>query len=332
MKAKGMGLVVVLALFCSLNVSLAGEVAYPTRPVEITTAAAPGGGTDVGARAIAEKAREYLGQEFIMINKSGGGHRTTMVFISKAKPDGYSLGSVSDDPMVFMPFTERINYKPLEYTFLCNFGKLDIGIYVLPDSPFKTVKDMIEFARANPGKLSIGIAEVHSMVHVGLMALCQMEKLTVNFIPFFGAAPTMMAVLGGHVMVGGSGASGFARQVRAKQVRLLGLFSGERLEEYPGVPTFRELGYPGLVIGGGYVILGHKDLDKSVSAKLQGAFKKAMETPGFIKIATEAGIYDKKILVGDELKAELTEKYNRNEKLVKNLGIKPKEVEEPAKK
>ncbi len=169
--------------------SLAGEIVYPTRPVEITTAASPGGGTDVGARAIAEKAREYLGQEFIVINKSGGGHRTTMVFISKAKPDGYSLGSVSDDAMVFIPFTERIHYKPLEYTFLCNFGKLDIGIYVLPDSPFKTVKDMIEFARANPGKLSIGIAEVHSMVHVGLMTLCQMEKVTVNFIPFFGAVP-----------------------------------------------------------------------------------------------------------------------------------------------
>jgi tripartite-type tricarboxylate transporter receptor subunit TctC len=332
MKTKGLGLMVILVLFCCLNVSLAGEVAYPTRPVEITTAASPGGGTDVGARAIAEKAREYLGQEFMVINKSGGGHRTTMIFISKAKPDGYSLGSVSDDPMVFTPFTEKIHYKPLEYTFLCNFGKLDIGIYVLPDSPFKTIKDMIEFARANPGKLSIGIAEVNSMVHLGLMALCQMEKLTVNFIPFFGAAPTMMAVLGGHVMAGGSGASGFARQVRAKQVRLLSLFSGERLDEYPGVPTFKELGYPGLVLEGGYVILGHKDLDKSVSTKLQGAFKKAMETPGFIKIATEAGIYDKKILVGDELKADLTEKYNRNEKLVKSLGIKPKEVEEPAKK
>jgi tripartite-type tricarboxylate transporter receptor subunit TctC len=332
MKTKRIGLVVLLGFFCGLNFSMAAEIAYPTRPVEITVAASPGGGTDLGARAIAEKAREYLGQEFTVINKSGGGHRLTMVLVSKAKPDGYTLGAVSDDVIVFAPFTERIHYKPLDYTFLCNYGRLDNGLYVLPDSPFKTLRDVIEFARANPGKLSIGVTEVNSRLHIGLIALCQIENLTVNFIPFFGAAPTMMAVLGGHVMVGSSGASGFARPVKSKQVRLLALLSGERMDEYPEVPTLKELGYPTLVLGGGYVILGQKNLEKSVAAKLQGAFKKAMETPSFIKVATDTGIYEKRVFFGDELKAALTETYNRNEKLVKSLGIKPKEIEESTKK
>jgi tripartite-type tricarboxylate transporter receptor subunit TctC len=332
MKTKTIVLVVILVLFCGLSIAMAAETAYPTRPVEITVASAPGGGTDLGARAIADRAREYLGKEFTVINKSGGGHKVTMVLVSKAKPDGYSLGAVSDDVINFAPHLEKLHYSPLDYTFLCNYGRLDVGIYVLNDSPFKSVKEIIEYARANPGKLSIGVGEVNSRIHIALMALAQMEKLTINIIPFMGAAPTMMAVLGGHVMVGATGASGWARQVKGKQVRLLALFSEDRLDEYPGIPTMKEIGYPALVLPGRYVILGPKNMEKSVAEKLQAAFKRAMETSNFIKIATEVGIYDKKIMVGDELKAALVETYNTSEKLVRSLGIQPKEAEEPQKK
>jgi tripartite-type tricarboxylate transporter receptor subunit TctC len=326
MKTKAIVPVVILAFFYGLSSSMAAETAYPTRPVEITVASAPGGGTDLGVRAIADRAREYLGQEFTVINKSGGGHKVTMVLVSKAKPDGYTLGAVSDDVVNFAPFLERLHYSPLEYNFLSNYGRLDVGIYVANDSPFKTVKEIIQFARANPGKLSFGVGEVNSRVHIGLMALAQMEKLTVNIIPFLGAAPTMMAVLGGHVMVGATGASGWARQVKGKQVRLLSLLSEDRLDEYPGIPTMKELGYPALVLPGRYIIVGPKNMERSVVEKLQGAFKRAMQTPNFIKIASEAGIYDKKIMVGDELKTALVETYNSSGKLIRSLGITPKEV------
>jgi len=104
------------------------------------------------------------------------------------------------------------------------------------------------------------------------------------------------------------------------------------MDEYPEVPTLKELGYPALVLGGGYAILGPKNMEKSVAAKLQGAFKKAMESPSFIKVCTDAGIYEKRLLFGDEFKAALTETYNRNEKLVKDLGLKPSESEESTKK
>lgn len=332
MKIKSILLAVISVLFYGLGMSLAAETAYPTRPVEITVASSPGGGTDLGARAIADRAREYLGKEFTVINKSGGGHKVTMVLISKAKPDGYTLGGVSDDVINFAPHLEKLHYSPLDYTFLCNYGRLDVGIYVVSDSPLKSIKEMIDFARANPGKLSVGIGEVNSRVHIAMMSLAQMEKLTINIIPFMGAAPTMMAVLGGHVMVGATGASGWARQVKGKQVRLLALLSEDRLDDYPGVPTMKEIGYPALVLPGRYIILGPKNMEKAVVEKLQGAFKRAMETPNFIKVATEVGIYDKKILLGDDLKAALVETYNTSEKMVRSLGITPKEEPESTKK
>lgn len=321
MKTKGVLLVTALVLLYSLTVSMAAEIPYPTKPVEITCAAAAGGGTDLGARAIADKLREYLGQEFVVINKGGGGHRVTMTLVSKAKPDGYSLGAVTDGSIVFTPFIEKINYKPFDYNFFAQYGTLDFSVFVMPDSPFKTFKDMVEYARANPNKLSIGVTEVNATNHVALLALAQMEKLKINFIPFMGANPTTMALLGGHIMVASTATSGFARQVKSKTVRLLAMMSDERMDEYPDVPTLKELGYPTLVFQSWYILLGQKDLDKSVVKKLGDSIKKAMETPDFIKLSKEIGAYTKKPLNGEELKKALMDRSEVNGKILRSLGL-----------
>jgi tripartite-type tricarboxylate transporter receptor subunit TctC len=327
MKRGWIGILIVFSFWYGLHVSeaAAAEPDYPVKPVEITVASAPGGGTDLGARAVAEKLRESLGQEFVVINKSGGGHRVTMTLLSRTKPDGYTLGAVPDESIVHVPFIEKINYKPLEFTFLATFGRMDFGFFVMPDSPFKSLKDMIEFARANPNKLSFGVTEVNSRTHVALMALGQTEGIKINIVPFMGAAPTTMALLGGHVMVAGSGSSGFARHVKSKTVRLLAVVSNERLDEYPGVPTLKELGYPKLVFDGMYVFVGPKNLPKSVVTRLEGAMRKAIESPNFIKVATETGIYEKRPLFGEELKEALSKRYAENENIIKALGLKPKE-------
>ncbi len=324
MKTTWISIGLILAFHSYMNISMAAETPYPTRSVEITVAAAAGGGTDLGARAIGEKLKEYFGQEFLVINKSGG-HRVTLTLIAKAKPDGYSLGGVTDSCIVLSPHIEKINYKPLDYTFFCQYGKLDFGVYVLPGSPFKTFKDMMEYARANPNKLTMGITEVNSGNHIALMALCQMEKINVNFIPFMGANPTTMALLGGHIMVASSATSGFAQQVRSKTVRLLAMMSDERMDEFPDVPTLKELGYPSLVFQSWYAMIGHKDLEPSIVKKLEDGCRKAMESPSFIKLSTEIAAYVKKPLFGEDLKKAMAQRLENNEKIIKNLGLKPSE-------
>jgi tripartite-type tricarboxylate transporter receptor subunit TctC len=131
MKTRWIVLTLFLA-FYTLNVSEAAEPNYPTKSIEVTVASAPGGGTDLGARAIAEKSREYLGQEFVIVNKSGGGHRVTLTLLSKSKPDGYTLGAITDSVTVLSPYIEKISYKPLDYTFLCQYGTLDFGTLSYP--------------------------------------------------------------------------------------------------------------------------------------------------------------------------------------------------------
>ncbi len=308
-------------MFLSVN-AMAAETAYPTRPIEITIGYGPGAGTDLGTRMVAEEAKKYLGQEIVCINKPGGAGRVAMTLISKAKPDGYSLASATDSSLILVPHLEKVPYKPLtDFTFIAQYGTLDFGVTVAANSPFKTFKDVIQFARTNPDKLTMGIIGVGSSDHVAFQAIALRENLKMKFVPFNGAASVMTALLGGHIMIASPASSGYAPHVKAKSARLLAVLGDERLEQYSDVPTLKELGYPEFVFQSWYVISGPKNMEKSVAKKLEDAFRKAMTAPSFIKLAKELEMYSKKTLFGDELREGIIRRDKMNEELFNKLGI-----------
>ena len=301
---------------------MAAETAFPTRPIEITIGFAPGGGTDLGARMIAEYAKKILGADIVCINKPGGAGRVAITLISKGKPDGYSLAATTDGPFITAPHLEEITYKPFEdLTYICQYGILNYGISVVPNSPFKTFKEVIEFARANPDKLIIGIVGVNSGDHILLQALASFENLKIKFVPFQGAATTMTGLLGGHVMMASTASSGYAPHVKGKTARLLVTMGEERMEQYPDVPTLKELGYPTLVIQSWYAISGPKNIENSIVKKLINAFGKAMETPEFIKMAKDIETYTKNPLFGQELREGLIRRNKNNMEMYKKVGL-----------
>jgi tripartite-type tricarboxylate transporter receptor subunit TctC len=309
-------------VFICPHVLTAAEPAFPTKPVEIVVGYAPGAGTDLGARMIAEQSKKLLGQDVVCVNKPGGAGRVAMTLVSKAKPDGYTLSSGTDSSIIIAPNLEEVPYKPLEdFAFLNQFGTLNFGVTVLQNSPLKSFKDLIEFARANPDKLTLGVTGTNSSEHVAFMTLALMENLKIRFVPFAGAAPTMTALLGGHVMAAVPASSGFASHVKAKTVRLLAVLGETRLDEYPDVPTLKELGYPELVFQSWYILSGPKNIERAVAKKLEEAFGKAMESPEFIKVAQELQIYTKKPLFGDELKEGILRRNKRNVGIFGKLGI-----------
>jgi tripartite-type tricarboxylate transporter receptor subunit TctC len=321
MKTGWMVFFMCCVIFVSLD-SMAAETDYPTRPIEIAIGYAPGAGTDLGTRMIAEQSKKHLGQDIVCVNKPGGAGRVALTLIAKLKPDGYSLAATTDSAIIAVPHLEKVPYKALEdFTFINQFGSLDFGLTVAQDSPFKTLKDVIEFARANPEKLTMGIIGVGSSDHVAFQALALLENLKMKFVPFSGAAPTMTALLGGHIMIASPASSGYAPYVKAKTARLLAVLSEARMEQYPDVPTLKELGYPSLVFQSWYVISGPKNMEKSVVRKLADAFGKAMMTPEFIKMAKDLEIYSRKTLSGDELREGIVRRDKINEELFKKLGI-----------
>jgi tripartite-type tricarboxylate transporter receptor subunit TctC len=245
-----------------------------------------------------------------------------LTLVAKDRPDGYSLAATTDGAVIASPYLEPVTYKPLEdFTFISQYGTLDFGETVLPDSPFKTFKEVLEYARANPDKLTWGIVGVGTSDHIALQALMQYENLKVKFVPFNGAAQVMSALLGGHVMIASTASSGYAQHLRAKTARLLVVMGEERMEQYPGVPTLKELGYPSLVFQSWYIISGPKNMDKAIVKKLGDVFGKAMMTPEFIKMANELEIYTKKPLFGQELTDNLVRRSKTNAEIFKKLGL-----------
>jgi len=295
--------------------------AYPTRPIEITIGYGPGGGTDLGARMLAEHSKKALGVDIVCLNKPGGAGRVAATLMSKGKPDGYSLTATTDSAMVANPLVEDVGYNLDDFTFLCQYGILDFAVSVLPDSPFKTINDLIEFARKNPDELTIGIVGMNTSDHIAWQALCQNKNLKIKFVPFKGAATTMTGLLGGHVMAATTAASGYAPHVKSGSVRLLASYSEERLPQHPDIPTFKEEGYPDMLNQSLYILYGPKGMDKSIADKLIDAFKNAMNTPEYKKFAEDLEIYASKPVFGKDLKQLLVQRYNDNKERYKKIGL-----------
>jgi tripartite-type tricarboxylate transporter receptor subunit TctC len=314
-------LLVVFTSFYDLDFLMAAELSYPKRPIEIIVGYGPGGGTDLGVRAIAPNSKKFLGQELVILNKPGGAGRVGMTLLAKAKPDGYTLGAVTDTSIIMTPHLEKVPYKPIEdFTFITQYGVLNNAIVVLSDSPYRTLKELIEFARANPGKLTVGTAGAGSTGYVVFEAISLLEGLQIKLVPFSGAAAGVTALLGGHVMAATLASSGVSPHLQAGKIKLLALMGSERVDNFPGVPTLKEVGYP-LEFQSWYIIAGPKNMEKPIVKKLDEVFRKAMESPEFIKLADELEIRAKNPLSCDELTQGIVRRYDTSGKLFKRLGM-----------
>jgi len=232
---------------------------------------------------------------------------------------------VDSNIIILKPHMEKVLYKFEDFTFISQFGVLNLGIVVAAGSPFRSFKDFLEFARANPDKLTVSNVGQGSTGHLCMAGLSLMEGVKIKPVPFDGAATAVTAVLGGHVMAASVGFSGFAQHLKAKSVRLLALMGDERMESYPDVPTLKELGYPSLTLQALYLMIGPKNMDKAIVKKLEEAFRKAMDAPAFLKLAKDLEIWAKTPLSGDALREELTRRNNAFADLVKKLGMGVKE-------
>jgi tripartite-type tricarboxylate transporter receptor subunit TctC len=324
-KMWSMGLAVLVMLSVS-GAAMSAEANFPTKPIEIIVGMAPGGGGDVEARMLAETSNKLLGQNIIVVNKPGALNMVAYSLIKNAKPDGYTLAVGSDVAITLAPHQQKMPWTgPEDFTFIAQVGTLTNGLVVLPESPLRTVKDMVEFARANPGKLSIATIGKGGAGDLSMEGLARRENIKINLGPFPGAAPCSTALLGGHVMVVASGFSGYNHLLKAKKVRLLAVQKETRMEEYPDVPTLKESGYGNLVADVCHLVIGPKNMDKAVVSKLAAAFKKGMENPAYVKANTDIAMHDSNFVFEDKLAAAMVQAYRQNGALVKELGMEVKQ-------
>jgi tripartite-type tricarboxylate transporter receptor subunit TctC len=251
---------------------------FPTKPVTLIVPWPAGGSTDITLRAIAEVASKHLGQPIVIDNKAGGnGTVGPATMAATAKPDGYTIAQIPIT--VFrLPLMQQAAWDAdKDFTYIIHLTGYTFGVTTSAEGPFKTWKDVVDFAKANPGKVTYATPGAGGSLHIGMEQITAKEGIKLTMVPFKGGAETNAAVLGQHTMLQAD-STGWKPLVDAGKLRLLMLWTAERSPNYPDVPTLKELGYP-FVFDSPFGLAGPKGMDPKVVAKLHDAFKKAIEDP-----------------------------------------------------
>ena len=319
----------VFFVMCSAGAALSQE--YPTKAVTLVCGMDPGGVVDVATRVLVEGSKKAMGQDILVENKPGASHMVAASIVVKAKPDGYTLFTATDAPFIRVPHMMKLPYDPIsETTPIIFYGIFTHFIVVPADSPFKTLKDMLTFAKQNPDKVTFGNPGFGTVPHLTMAGMALETGLKFSHIPFAGENKEIAALLGGHLMAAGIAIESCISQVQAGKLRALAVLQGDdRLSAFPDIPTLKEIakdfGMKSSVIYPGLMIAGPKGLPEPIVKKLVTVFDTGRKSPGFQKYAKERYIFqDGMPMTGQVLKDHLTKGFKEIGDLIVKLDIKKK--------
>ncbi|CAM3651229.1 tripartite tricarboxylate transporter substrate binding protein [Polaromonas hydrogenivorans] len=230
--------VAIAALAMASSAAIAAD--YPARPVELVVAASAGGGTDVMARAFADAARKHFAQPFIIINKPGAASAIGFGEVANAKPDGYKVGVVSVN-LVILPALNLMKLTSDDFIPIARLNYDPAAITVRADAPWKSVEEFIADAKKRPGAIQIGNAGVGDIWHVAAAAFEDRTGTQFNLVPFQGASPSILSLLGGHIDAVSVSPGEVMTHVQSGKLRTLAVMSEHRLEGvFASSPTLKE--------------------------------------------------------------------------------------------
>ncbi len=260
------------------------QPAFPSRPITLIVPWTAGGGTDIALRALATATSKHLNQTIVVENRPGAGGTLGAAALANARPDGYTLSQMPIS--VFrIPFMQKVAWDPAnDFTWIAMISGYTFGVVVRADSPFKTFRDLITFARANPGKLTYATPGTGTSLHITMEDIANRENVQFTHVPFKGQADASTALLGGHVMAQAD-ATGWAELVEAGKLRLLVTWGAERTKRWPNVPTLKEAGFD-IVTNSPYGIAGPRGMDPKIVRILQDAMRRALDDPEYVKTIT----------------------------------------------
>jgi len=275
-----MSRVAVIALAAALAAAPAAAQTYPAKPIRMVVPFAPGGGSDISGRILAEGLSRALGQTVVVDNRGGAGSVLGTDIVAKAIPDGYTLllGNIS---MAFNPALHR----KLPYNALRDFTPISLvtdqpNIMVAhPSLPAKTLNDFVALARAQPGKLTYASAGVGSGTHLAMELLNMSLKVDLVHVPYKGTGPSLTALLGNQVSVFLSTFASALPHVKAERLRAFGVSSAKRASALPEVPTISEAGVPGYEYSTWYGLLAPAATPRAIVDRLGKTTVAVLDSP-----------------------------------------------------
>ena len=254
---------------------------YPSRPIRIIVPQAAGSGVDLQARVLAQKMGELWGQQGVVENRPGANAIIGMETAAKASPDGYTL--------VYAPVssvtTNAFIYKKLPYDALRDFAPITqttanpLGAVVNPASGIKSIKDLVERAKANPGQLNYGSFGIGNMTHLMGVLLSIAADIKMTHVPYRGQTPAITDVISGQIPLAFTTTAGVTDLVETGKLNLLATFGQDRDEQFPNTPTPTEAGYPSVVVVGWSGLLAPAGTPPQIINRLHGGMAKALASP-----------------------------------------------------
>jgi tripartite-type tricarboxylate transporter receptor subunit TctC len=293
---------------------------FPNRTISVVSGYAPGS-LDITIKVFTERMGPYLGQAMPIIYKPGAAGSVGTSFVAKAKPDGYTLLGTTQTGPVTNPLTKPgLDYAMDDLVPIC---RLVIGpalIAVRSDSPWKTMKDLVDYAQKNPEKITYSTSGVWSTPHVRMEKFLKVAKVKFTHVPTTGSTPAMTALLGGHVDVTDSGMNTLNPHIASGAFRPLATSQSVRLAEFPDVPTLLELGY-GESIPAWYGLFAPKNTPKQIINVIYGAAKGVIDTQ--MKEIEETGLKRLGLVMAflnpEEFAAQLRKEHAEMKELIDDL-------------
>ena len=254
--------------------------AYPERPITFLCPWPAGGTADMTMRALCKAASPLLGQTVVLENRAGAAGMIGAKALASAKPDGYTVGQIPLSVTRFSQLGTVVAPDPLkDFTYLARTSGQTFGIAVLVTSPFKTLVDLVNYAKANPGKLTYGTSGIAGATHVGMEEFAMAAGVSLFHIPYKGGADALTGLLGGHVdMLADS--SSWAPHVEQGKLRLLATWGEQRTAHFKDTPTLKDLGY-NVVVDAPNGVGAPKGLDAAITVQLRQAFRQAVASADF---------------------------------------------------
>jgi len=307
-------------LLCSLNLA---QAAYPDKPIKIIIGFPAGGPLDAHMRLLIEKLQSSLGQTVIVDYKSGAGGTVGAQFVAQAPADGYTLLLANTGTMVINPaIYTKSQYDTLkEFQPVARTAQQPLALIVNKDVAANSLKELITYAKANPGKLNYGSAGNGGISHLVPEMLKSETGIFMVHIPFKGSAPAFTDLIAGHVQFMAESVPQAAIYAKQGKVKALAVTSAKRNPALPNTPTVIETGIANLEVVGFYGILAPKGTPPEVVNKLSQAFKETLENPEIQKKMIDQGA-DPAYLNADQFTKFLTAEMPRWANAVKQAGAK----------